>query len=173
MQNKNIILNDREQNLSTKDNKIKYEAYKNQLRAILLNEIEDRIKIMKILYEIKENKLYKIDGYINFNSFLEDFVIARTQAFKYLKIYKEILKGTLDLEELKKEGIKGVLKKIKISQKSQENPIKPLRFQLKNQDSYDFYKQNAKFTSFLMDKLFSNKKDLIEEFMKEFKSLKG
>ncbi|WP_247073423.1 chromosome replication/partitioning protein [Borrelia turicatae] len=51
--------------------------------------------------------------------------------------------------------------------------MKPLRFQLKNQDSYDFYKQNSKFTSFLMDELFKDKKDLLEEFMKKFNSLKG
>ncbi|ATQ20286.1 chromosome replication/partitioning protein [Borrelia miyamotoi] len=169
---KEIVLHDRDQNISNKENKMRYEAYKNQLREILLNEMEDRIKIMKIIYEIKENSLYKIDGYKNFNKFLEDFVIARTQAFKYLKIYKEILKGTLNLEELKKEGIKGILRKIKISQQSKENPIKPLRFQLKSQDSYDYYKKNAKFTGFLLDKLFSSEKGLLEKIMNEFKHFK-
>ncbi|AHH07136.1 Putative plasmid partition protein (plasmid) [Borrelia crocidurae DOU] len=173
MVKKEIILNSRDQNISNKESKVRYEFYKNQLRAILLNEVEDRIKIMKILYEIKEGFLYKLDGYKNFNKFLEDFVIARTQAFKYLKIYKEILKGTLDVEELKRDGIKGVLRKIKASQKSKENPIKPLRFQLKSQESYSFYKQNAKFTSFLMDELFKYKKDLLKEFMKKFKDLRG
>ncbi|WP_210376789.1 chromosome replication/partitioning protein, partial [Borreliella valaisiana] len=40
--------------------------------------------------------------------------------------------------------------------KSKQNPIKPLRLQLKTQEIYDFYKSHAKFTSFMMNEIFEN-----------------
>ncbi|WP_327786780.1 plasmid partition family protein, partial [Borreliella valaisiana] len=39
--------------------------------------------------------------------------------------------------------------------------------------SYDFYKSNAKFTSFMMHELFENQKDLINKLLKRYKQLKG
>ncbi|OJH14424.1 permease, partial (plasmid) [Borreliella bissettiae] len=60
-----------------------------------------------------------------------------------------------------------------VLKKSKQNPIKPLRFQLKSQESYDFYKSNAKFTGYLLDKLFNNEKEMIKKIMKEYKQLKG
>ncbi|OJH14299.1 permease, partial (plasmid) [Borreliella bissettiae] len=44
---------------------------------------------------------------------------------------------------------------------------------LKKQESYDFYKSNAKFTGFMLDKLFSDGKEIIKKLMKEYKELKG
>ncbi len=44
-----------------------------------------------------------------------------------------------------------------------------LRLQFKNQESYFFYKKNYKFTEFFLNKVFLDKKDWIEEIMKEFK----
>ncbi|WP_210361203.1 chromosome replication/partitioning protein, partial [Borreliella garinii] len=56
--------------------------------------------------------------------------------------------------------------------KSKQNLIKPLRFQLKKQESYDFYKKNAKFTSFMMDEIFENQKDFLNRLMKKYEKLK-
>ncbi|WP_210372647.1 chromosome replication/partitioning protein, partial [Borreliella garinii] len=57
--------------------------------------------------------------------------------------------------------------------KSKQNPIKPLRFQLKTKESYDFYKSNANFTSFMMHEIFENQKDWIKQLLKKYKELRG
>ncbi|WP_210753567.1 chromosome replication/partitioning protein, partial [Borreliella valaisiana] len=49
---------------------------------------------------------------------------------------------------------------------------KPLRLQLKTQEIYDFYKSHAKFTSFMMNEIFENQKDLINKLMKKYDELK-
>ncbi|UPA18415.1 chromosome replication/partitioning protein [Borrelia puertoricensis] len=175
---KEIILNDRSVGLdhfplNSENAESEYESYKNRLRRITVSEINNKIEIMEILYNIRDKKLYRIDGYKRFVDFLSEFVIARSQAFLYLRLYKRVLIGELDIEEIKQLGFKEAYRKIReidISKKrSKENLIKPLRFQLKNQSSYDFYKSNAKFTSFLLDELFINRKDFLEELLKQFK----
>ncbi|WP_267903570.1 chromosome replication/partitioning protein [Borreliella bavariensis] len=50
-----------------------------------------------------------------------------------------------------------------VDKKLIQNSIKPLRFQLKRKDSYDFYKSNAKFTGYLLDKIFSSDKDYLNQ----------
>ncbi|WP_338390764.1 chromosome replication/partitioning protein (plasmid) [Borreliella spielmanii] len=58
----------------------------------MLMILKIKIKIMEILYSIKNKKLYRIDGHVSFKSFIEEFLIARTQAYLYLKIYEQVLK---------------------------------------------------------------------------------
>ncbi|UPA18639.1 chromosome replication/partitioning protein (plasmid) [Borrelia puertoricensis] len=154
----------------------------NKLKEKIVNnfkkEIFHKIEVIKALKEIKDNKYYELDGYKSFNSFAKNFRIARTQVYEYLRIGNAIEEGLLEEQFVIENGINDAILFLRNKEginikKSKRNPIKPLRFQLKSQDSYDFYKSNTKFTSFLMDRLFSSKKDLIEEFMKEFKSLKG
>ncbi len=58
-----------------------------------------------------------------------------------------------------------------VDKKSIQNSIKPLRFQLKRQNSYDFYKSNAKFTGCLLDKIFSIDKDYLNKMFKEYSDL--
>nr|ABP88166.1 PF-49-like protein [Borrelia lonestari] len=175
---KEIILNDRidgfdQCSLDNENAEAEYESYKNQLRRIIVNEINNKIEIMEILYNIRAKKLYRIDGYKRFVDFLEKFVIARSQAFLYLRLYKRVLAGELNIEEIKQIGFKEAYRKIREmdveKKRSKENLIKPLRFQLRNQDSYSFYKKNAKFTSFVLDEIFINRKDLLEELLNQFK----
>ncbi|WP_418457370.1 chromosome replication/partitioning protein, partial [Borreliella burgdorferi] len=56
--------------------------------------------------------------------------------------------------------------------KSRQNPIKPLRFQLKTQESYDYYKKNAKFTAFILEELLKNQKDFLKKLLKKYEELK-
>ncbi len=104
--------------------------------------------------------------------------MARTQVYIYLKLAKALQAGILNEDYIIENGIYNSLDKIEsqetpIVKKSKQNPIKPLRFQLKKQESYDFYKSNAKFTGFMLDKLFSDGKEIIKKLMKEYKELKG
>ncbi|AYE37061.1 permease (plasmid) [Borrelia turcica IST7] len=175
---KKIALNDRKNDIQIfDDDKLEYQSYKDTLRKIVINDIENKIKTMQILYQIREKKLYLIDGYEKFEDFLAEFVISRSQAFLYLKIYKRVLDGSVNIEDIKQKGFKSVYRRmvnLEIeSKESKQNPIRPLRFQLKSEDSYKFYKNHAKFTGFVLDKLFLNKQELLQEFLNEFENLKS
>ncbi len=177
---KEIILNDRKTSINQlknncdKDDEIEYESYKNQIRRIATSEIDNRIELMKILYKIRTKKLYKFDGYKKFDDFLKKFVIARSQAFLYLRLYKHVLSGDLKIDEIKQLGFAETYSRIKrfnIDKGiAKEKSIRILRLQLENQESYDFYGKNAKFTGYFLDRVFIEKKDLLEKFMEEFKS---
>ncbi|UPA12556.1 chromosome replication/partitioning protein [Borrelia venezuelensis] len=170
-----IVLNDREEGLMPISKEEEYENYKHALKKSMVNDIENKIQIMEILYNIKNKKLYLIDGYENFNSFIKGFLIAKTQAYLYLKVYEQVLQGKLSIKEIKDKGMIEVYRNIKLKEisdkKSKQNTIKPLRFQLKNQESYDFYKKNAKFTGFVLDNLFSNDKKYLDKLFKEYSGL--
>ncbi|WP_418906366.1 chromosome replication/partitioning protein (plasmid) [Borreliella tanukii] len=175
---KKILLNNRTDSIKEfENNELEYKSYKEQLRRITIDDIDNKIKTMKILYKIREKKLYLIDGYKKFEDFLSEFIISRSQAFLYLKIYRKVLDGSVSISDIKEKGLKGVYRNILNTEikedKSRQNPIKPLRFQLKSKESYDFYKTNSKFTGFLLDKLFNNEKEIIKRIMKEYKQLKG
>ncbi|UPA18798.1 chromosome replication/partitioning protein [Borrelia puertoricensis] len=171
----NMKESDLETKLSKDNHKDEYLRLKDKLKSLTVDDIYNKIETAKILSLINKKKLYIFDGYKNFYSFLSDFKIAKSQAYKYIKIASGVEHGIIDYDFVASNGIENTIKKLEdnsVIKKSKQNPIKPLRFQLKNQESYDFYKKNAKFTSFLMDELFKDKKDLLEEFMKKFKSLK-
>lgn len=56
--------------------------------------------------------------------------------------------------------------------KPNRNFIKPLRFQLKIENAYIYYKSKAKFTSFLLEKLLKDEEELLNKIMKEYKECK-
>lgn len=155
-----------------------YHSLKDRLKANFRKEIFHKVDNIRILKEIKDNKYYKLDGYKSFFAFVKDYNIARTQAYNYLKLATALQEGFIKEDYIIENGIHNSLdliqdKESPIFKKSKKNPIKPLRFQLKSQESYDFYKSNAKFTGFLLDKLFNNEKEMIKKIMKEYKQLKG
>ncbi|WNZ73110.1 chromosome replication/partitioning protein [Borreliella garinii] len=170
-----IILNDRGEKLMGISEKEEYENYKHALKKSMVNDFENKIEIMEILYNIKNKKLYCIDGHVSFKAFIEEFLIARIQAYLYFKIYEQVLKGNLSIKEIRDKGMIKIYRNIKskevVDKKSMQNSIKPLRFQLKRQDSYDFYKSNAKFIGYLLDKIFSRDKDYLNKIFKEHSDL--
>ncbi|WP_024653089.1 chromosome replication/partitioning protein [Borrelia persica] len=176
-----IIVNKRnlEENVSSEDHKYRhYQKLKESLVNNFKKEIFHKIEVIKILKEIKDNEYYKLDGYNSFNSFAKNYRIARTQVYDYIRIANAIAEGLLEEKFIIENGLTMSLLSIRDKhgttlKKSKQNPIKPLRFQLKSYESYDFYKKNAKFTGFVLDKLFWNKKDLLEELMNEFTHCKG
>lgn len=156
----------------------RYNILKKKLYVNLREGVSNRIQCMKILKEIKDNEYYKLDGYKSFDAFIKDYDVAKTQAYNYLKIANAIESGVIEEQYVLDNGFRSILSALKDKEspalkRSKQNPIKPLRFQLKSQESYDFYKSNAKFTGFLLDKLFNNEKEIIKKIMKEYKQLKG
>ncbi|WP_024653150.1 chromosome replication/partitioning protein [Borrelia persica] len=173
-----IILNVR--NCSTQkfeDEELEYRSYKDQLRRIILNNIENKIKTMQILYQIREKKLYLIDGHKKFEDFLSKFIISRSQAFLYLKIYKKVLDGSVTIEDIKQKGFKSVYREIISLTVNKQHCTKKtanlLSFQIKKKDTYDFYKKNTDFAEFLLDTIFSDNKILLKKFLEDFKNLEN
>ncbi|WP_418885767.1 chromosome replication/partitioning protein [Borreliella tanukii] len=155
-----------------------YEKLKSKLVNNFKKEIFHKIEFIKILKEIKDNEYYKLDGYTSFNSFAKNYRVARTQVYDYIRIANAMEEGLLEEAFIIENGLTMSLLSLRDKEsltfkKSKQNPIKPLRFQLKSQESYDFYKSNAKFTGYLLDKLFNNEKEMIKKIMKEYKQLKG
>ncbi len=155
-----------------------YNDFKKQVKDQYKKKIFYKVESIRILKEIKDNEYYKLDGYKSFDAFIRDYKLARTQVYIYLKLAKALQAGILNEDYIIENGIYDSLDFIEgqetsIVKKSKQNPIKPLRFQLKKKESYDFYKSNAKFTGFLLDKLFSDEKEIIKRIMKEYKQLKG
>ncbi|MBB6208558.1 chromosome replication/partitioning protein [Borreliella lanei] len=156
----------------------RYNTLKKKLYVNLREGVSNRVECMKILKEIKDNEYYKLDGYKSFDAFIKDYDVAKTQAYNYLKIANAIEAGVIEEQYVLDNGFRLILSVLKdkenpVLKKSKQNPIKPLRFQLKTQESYDFYKNNAKFTSFMMQEIFENQKDLISKLFKMYKQLKG
>ncbi|MBB6043347.1 chromosome replication/partitioning protein [Borreliella yangtzensis] len=152
----------------------RFEFLKGKLKDNLKEDIYNKIEAMYILMEIKNKAYYKLDGYKSFEKFIKDYRLARSQAYTYLKIAGAIKKGVLKQEYLVENGFRqSILFLMNFDNKEEKAPIqsskKFLKIQLKNQESYFFYKKNYKFTEFFLNKVFWDKKDWIEEIMKEFK----
>ncbi|MCD2321119.1 chromosome replication/partitioning protein, partial [Borreliella burgdorferi] len=126
-----------EQNLMINESKISYyKTLKEKLNDNFKKEILHRVENIKILKEIKDNQYYKFDGYKTFLDFIKDFNVAKTQAYKYLRLATALQEGLIKEDYLIENGIKNSYNFIKDKEspalkKSRQNPIKPLRFQLK------------------------------------------
>ena len=151
----------------------RYKYLKERLVFNFQKEIHNKIENMKILKEIKDNQYYKLDGYNNFEEFTKNYRIAKSQAYDYLRIATALEEKIVEENYIVKNGVQDVLiflrnkegKKIK---KSNRNIIKPLRFQLKTEQAYIYYKAKAKFTSFLLEKLLENEKDILDKYETEY-----
>ncbi|WP_418456559.1 chromosome replication/partitioning protein [Borreliella lusitaniae] len=150
-------------------NKKEYELLKNELENRIENDIRNKICTMKILLRIKNDKLYVFGGYKNFKDFLHDFKIARSQAYKYIKIAGLLIDGTIKEINIIENGIDNILRSLIKDKKikSIASFLAPISIRLKTQEAYDFYKKNSNFTSYLLENLYQkNKKQLIKELEK-------
>ncbi|WP_215540755.1 chromosome replication/partitioning protein [Borreliella bavariensis] len=157
---------------------IHYNKLKEKLNINFQKEIYCKLEAMKVLKEIKDKEYYKLDNYSTFDDFAKDYRLARTQTYKYLKIATAIEEGLIEEKYVVKNGINETIyllktKKSPSLRKSNQNPIKPLRFQLKREESYSFYKKNAKLTSFLLEKIFFEEKDFLFKIIEEFETLRS
>ncbi len=157
---------------------VHYNKLKEKLNINFQKEIYCKIEAMKVLKEIKDKEYYKLDNYSSFDDFAKDYRLARTQTYKYLKIATAIEEGLIEEKYVVKNGINDTICLLKTKEspslkKSNQNPIKPLRFQLKKEEAYSFYKKNPKLTSFLLEKIFFKEKDFLLKIIKEFETLRN
>ncbi len=154
---------------------IYYNKLKEKLNINFQKEIYCKLEAMKVLKEIKDKEYYKLDNYSSFDDFAKDYRLARTQTYKYLKIATAIEEGLIEEKYVIKNGINDTICLLKTKEspnlkKSNQNPIKPLRFQLKKEEAYFFYKKNSKLTSFLLEKIFFEEKDFLLKKIEEFET---
>ncbi|MGF7102138.1 chromosome replication/partitioning protein [Borreliella kurtenbachii] len=188
---KEIILNDRfedfidkSQNLSDNQDKnlIIYNDLKDQLRLNLKDDIDNKIQRMKILYEIKQKELYKYDGFKSFEQFIKSFIIAKTQAYTYLKVYEKVLEGVISIDKIKEAGFNSIyraIQKQRLSEINQEDINKnnkeniPIRILIKDNELYDFCKKDTKRVYFILKEIFKNKKDILSEIIIKYDNSKN
>ncbi|AHH11589.1 chromosome replication/partitioning protein (plasmid) [Borrelia coriaceae] len=146
-----------------------YEKLKEKLKINLKEDIYNKIETMKILKEINDKKLFKLDGYKNFSSFIKNYNLARTQVYAYLTIAEGLKNNLIDEDSIITKGIMNTYFFLS-TKETQNKPKTPklIKLQFKNQDAYNFYKINPKFTCFLMEQIFTNKKEYIEQTKQDF-----
>ncbi|ATQ19035.1 chromosome replication/partitioning protein (plasmid) [Borrelia miyamotoi] len=151
----------------------RYKYLKDRLVFNFQKEIHNKIENMKILKEIKDNKYYKLDGYNNFEEFTRNYRLAKSQAYDYLRIANALDEKIVEENYIVQNGIQNVLLFLRNKEgfnirKSNRNVIKPLRFQLKTEQAYIYYKSKAKFTSFLLENLLKYEKILLDKYESEY-----
>ncbi|WP_031540247.1 chromosome replication/partitioning protein [Borreliella garinii] len=164
-----------------------YNELKEQLKLNLKSDINNKIQRMKILYEIKQKELYKYDGFKSFKQFIESYIIARSQAYMYLKIYEKVLEGVISIEKVKEIGFVATYKNIlknSLSEIYKENMIeenieegfgtqnKSIRILMKDKKVYDFCKKDIKRIYFILEKLIKDKKNILSDLIIEYEKYK-
>ncbi|WP_418456583.1 chromosome replication/partitioning protein [Borreliella lusitaniae] len=159
---------------------INYNNLKEKLKYNLKDDIDNKIERMKILYEIKEKKLYKYDNFPSFEQFIKHFIIAKTQAYFYLRIYGKVLEGAISIDKIKEIGFKGIERQLKenLPDTKKENFIREgnknvsIKILMKNKEVYKFYKEDSKRTYFILERLFFAKKEILSDLIIEYENYK-
>ncbi|ACL34139.1 chromosome replication/partitioning protein [Borreliella burgdorferi] len=159
-----------------------YNNLKEQLKYNLKDDINNKIQRMKILYEIKQKELYKYDGFVRFNDFIKSFEVAKSQAYRYLKIYQKVLEGKVSIDKIKEVGFKAVLRDIEgknflnednHNESKEINESIPIRILVKDKELYNFCKQDTKRLYFIIEKIYKEKKDVLSELIIEYEKIKN
>ncbi|XOU12864.1 chromosome replication/partitioning protein (plasmid) [Borreliella americana] len=159
-----------------------YNNLKEQLKYNLKDDINNKIQRMKILYEIKQKELYKYDGFARFNDFIKSFEVAKSQAYRYLKIYQKVLEGKVSIDKIKEVGFKAILRDIKAkdflnednhSESEGANESIPIRILVKDKELYNFCKQDTKRLYFIIEKIYKEKRDVLSELIIEYEKIKN
>ncbi|WP_215537986.1 chromosome replication/partitioning protein [Borreliella bavariensis] len=164
---------------------INYNKLKEQLKLNLKSDINNKIQRMRILYEIKQKELYKYDGFKSFKQFIRSYVIARSQAYMYLKIYEKVLEGTISIEKVKEIGFVATYKNILKNNSLytyKENMIKenaeeddnsqniPIRILMKDKEVYDFCKKDTERIYFILERLIKDKKNILSDLIIDYEN---
>ena len=164
---------------STKDlNKTREGRYlelKEKLKILIKEESYNKIETARILKEINESKYYALDGYKSFTAFIKSYKIAKTSVYRYIKLVSGIDSGKIDYDLILNRGVDYAIKILEnsnIINKSNINPLRPLRFQLDDEESFYFYKSNIKFASFLLKEIYKNEKNFFNKMWDRYKTIK-
>ncbi|AYE36965.1 hypothetical protein DB313_05570 (plasmid) [Borrelia turcica IST7] len=180
---KNIspVLNPKVLPVKQKTEEEKERALYNQCKNTLDNNTDTIVELAlenpKMLYLIKVNQLYRLDGHKSFNAFLKQYPkLGKTQAYTYIKIIKAIEDGIIDENHVVQNGYRRTIAFINNARQNgnleQIQNKKFLHFGFDTPDIYMTCKQNKDFVEFLLKRIISEQ-DLFNKFMNEFTSLKN
>ncbi|ACN55124.1 chromosome replication/partitioning protein [Borreliella burgdorferi] len=159
---------------------INYNNLKEKLKYNLKDDIDNKIERMKILYEIKRKELYKYDNFSSFEHFVKHFVIAKSQAYLYLRVYEKVLEGAISIDKIKEIGFRGVQRQLKenlLNVKKENlpevnNKKMSIKFLMKNKEFYTFCKEDTKRACFIFERLFFTKKEVLSDLINEYENYK-
>ncbi|WP_024653055.1 chromosome replication/partitioning protein [Borrelia persica] len=162
---------------SEESKKERYEYLVSELALHTGKEIIHKIANMKILREIKEHQYYKYGNFNNFEEFTRTYRIAKSQAYEYVRMANALKEGLIEEIYIIENGIQNTLLFLRNKEgitlkRSNRNIIKPLRFQLRTEQAYIYYKAKAKFTSFLLEKLLKDEKSILDKYEAEYRMSK-
>ncbi|WP_418905890.1 chromosome replication/partitioning protein [Borreliella carolinensis] len=157
-----------------------YNELKEKLKLNLKSDINNKIQRMKILYEIKQKKLYKYDGFKSFKQFVKSYIIARSQAYMYLKIYEKVLEGAISIEKVKEIGFVATYKNILKNNPSyiyKENTEEDdgsqsisIRISMQDKEVYNFCKKDIKRIYFILERLIKDKKNILSDLIIDYEN---
>ncbi|AWG43383.1 chromosome partitioning protein (plasmid) [Candidatus Borreliella tachyglossi] len=154
----------------------RYLKLKEKLKILIKEESYNKIETARILKEINESKYYALDGYKSFTGFIKSYKIAKTSVYRYIKLVTGIDSGKIDYDMILHRGVDyaiRVLENSNIIDKSNVNSLKPLRFQLDDEESFLFYKSNIKFASFLLKEIYKNEREVFHKMQDRYNKLRG
>ncbi|AYE37016.1 chromosome partitioning protein (plasmid) [Borrelia turcica IST7] len=158
-----------------KTRETRYLELKEKLKVLIKEESYNKIETARILKEINESKYYAIDGYKSFTGFIRDYKIAKTSVYRYIKLVVGIDSGKIDYDLILNRGVDYAIKVLEngnIVSRSNVNSLKPLRFQLDDEECFLFYKSNIKFASFLLKEIYKNEKEFFYKMQNKYNTLK-
>ncbi|WKC75677.1 chromosome replication/partitioning protein [Borreliella valaisiana] len=154
----------------------RYLKLKEKLKILIKEEFYNKIETARILKEINDNKYYVIDKYKSFIHFIKDYNMAKTTVYRYMKLATGIDNGKINYELILKKGIyyaTQILENNSIIDTTKSIPNKSIKLKIEDEKSFNFYKSNTKFVSFLLKELYYNNQKLIKNIKNKYENLKN
>ncbi|SCW40561.1 Putative plasmid partition protein [Borreliella japonica] len=170
---KRVELNENE---IKKTRESRYLKLKEKLQILIKEESYNKIETARILKEINDNKYYVIDKYKSFGHFIKDYNIAKTTVYRYIKLAIGIDSGKINYELILQKGIYYAIQilennSIIANPKSMLN--KSFRIKIEDEKSFDFYKSNTNFVSFLLKELYYDNQKLLKNIKNKYDNLRN
>ncbi|WNY63314.1 chromosome replication/partitioning protein (plasmid) [Borreliella carolinensis] len=158
-----------------KNRESKYLELKEKLKILIKEESYNKIETARILKEINDNKYYVIDKYKSFGHFIKDYNMAKTTVYRYIKLAIGIDSGKINYELILKKGIYYAMQFLEnngIIANSKNILNRQLKLKIEDEKSFNFYKSNTKFASFLLKALYYDNQNLLINIKNKYDSLK-
>lgn len=126
--------------------------------------------------EINDNKYYVIDKYRSFDHFIKDYNLAKTTVYRYMKLAIGIDSGKINYELILKKGMYYAIQILENNGciSSPKNILnRSFKIKIKDEKSFNFYKSNTNFTSFLLKELYYNNQELLTNIKNKYDNLKN
>ncbi|UGQ17901.1 chromosome replication/partitioning protein [Borrelia sp. RT1S] len=139
-----------------------------KLRALVAKDIRTKIEMAKTVLEIYDDKLYIAGGFDSFASFIKTCGLSNTTVYSYVRIGKAIKEGHITEQDIIDRGInyiRVIVEKSNYGKLKEERALTksiPLRILIPSENTYSYFKQNTKFTSYALSKLYEEHRELLD-----------